>query len=213
MSRQPMMRYVVAGTDTGVGKTILSAALVDALGASYWKPVQAGLDDETDSQIVARLSGAAPARILPEAWRLRRPASPHLAARDEGVVIDAARLEPPDCAGPLIIETAGGVMTPLTDSVLTIDLLARWRFPIVLAARTMLGTINHSLLTLEVLRARDIPVLGVVFVGDEDIGAQASIVAFSRVRGLGRLPLLNPLTPDTLRAAFRARVSQAEFSS
>lgn len=204
--------FVVAGTDTNVGKTVFSAALVGALGACYWKPVQSGLEDETDSQTVARLSGAPPARILPEAWRLRRPASPHLSARDEGVEIDAARLAPPACDGDLVIETAGGVMVPLTDRVLTIDVLARWRLPVILVARTALGTINHSLLTIEALRRRDIPILGVAFAGDEEADVQQSIERISGVRVLGRLPRLNPLTQQSLRAAFEASFAREDFA-
>lgn len=204
-------RIVIVGTDTGVGKTAVSAALVGALGASYWKPVQAGLEGETDSETVARLSGAPAQRILPEAFRLRRPASPHLAARDEGVEIDAAALEPPQCDGPLVIETAGGVMVPLNDRALTIDMLARWRLPVVLVARTALGTINHSLLTLEALRRRDIPIVGVVFVGDEEADVQRSIATIGDAPMLGRLPMLDPLTPQTLRAAFDAGVKRGAF--
>ncbi len=204
-------RFVIAGTDTGVGKTVVSAALVAALNAYYWKPVQAGLEGETDSEIVARLSGAPAQRILPEAWRLRRPASPHLSARDEGVEIDAAALNPPECDGPLIIETVGGVMVPLNDRVLTIDVLRRWRLSVVLVARTALGTINHTLLTLEALRRRDISVLGVVFVGDEQADAQRSIAALGDALMLGRLPMLDPLTPQTLRAAFDAGVARDAF--
>ena len=148
-------RFVIVGTDTGVGKTVFSAALAGALGAFYWKPVQAGLEEETDSQCVLRLSGLPPERILPEAYRLETPASPHLAARLDGLAIDPSRLDPPETAGPLVIETAGGVMTPLTIETPTIDLLARWRLPAIVVARTTLGTINHSLLTLEALRRRE----------------------------------------------------------
>jgi dethiobiotin synthetase len=198
-------RFVVVGTDTGVGKTVIAAALADALGAFYWKPVQAGLDGETDSRTVARLAGLPPHRILPEAWRLAMPASPHIAARREGVEIDPQRLTPPDCEGPLIVETAGGVMTPLTDRVATIDVLARWGFPVVLVARTALGTINHSLLTIEALRRRGVPLVGVAFVGEADAAAQETIARMGGTRALGRLPPLAPLTRETLRAAFAAR--------
>lgn len=197
-------RFVIAGTDTGVGKTIFSAALAGALGASYWKPVQAGLDGETDSQIVARLSGLAAGRILPEAWRLKTPASPHLAARLDGVAIDVERLDPPACERALVIETAGGVMTPLTLTTPTADLLARWRLPVILVARTTLGTINHSLLSIEALRRREAPLAGVAFVGDENIDTQETIAAMGDVRVLGRLPFVTPLTQKSLHAAFRA---------
>jgi dethiobiotin synthetase len=204
--------FVIVGTDTGVGKTIFSAALVGALGASYWKPVQAGLEGETDSQCVARLSGAAPARILPETFRLKMPASPHIAARAEGVTIDPLQLAPPKRDGLLVIETAGGVMAPLTEDVTTIEVLARWRLPVILVARTALGTINHSLLTIEALRRRDIPIHGVAFAGEEEKAPQETIRRMGAVKALGRLPPLAPLTRETLRAAFDASFSLADFT-
>ncbi|TLG78228.1 dethiobiotin synthase [Methylocystis sp. B8] len=206
-------RFVIVGTDTGVGKTIVSAAIVGALNAYYWKPVQAGLDGETDSQTVARLSGAPGDHILPEAWRLCRAASPHLAARDEGVEIDAAALNPPSCDDLLVIETAGGAMTPLSDRALTIDVLERWRMPVILVARTSLGTINHSLLTLEALRRRGIPIKGIIFVGDADAGAQRAIETIGGARILGRLPRLDPLNQKTLIAAFNAAIARDAFGS
>jgi dethiobiotin synthetase len=204
--------FVIVGTDTGVGKTVFSAALVGALGAYYWKPVQSGLQEETDSQTVARLSGSEPERVLPEAWRLELPASPHIAARAEGVEIDPARLAPPQVGGALIIETAGGVMTPLSDDQLTIDVLARWRLPVVLVSRTTLGTINHSLLTVEALRRRDIPVHGIAFVGDEATQAQETIIRIGAVKALGRLPRLAPLSKDALRASFDACFCLKDFA-
>ena len=204
-------RIVIAGTDTGVGKTIFSAALAGALDGFYWKPVQSGLEGETDLQSVARLSGLSIARILPEAWRLRTPASPHYAARLDGVTIDPSRLEAPDCSGPLVIETAGGVMTPLTIEAPTIDVLARWGFPTVIVARTALGTINHSLLTIEALRRRNIPMLGVAFVGEANEETQNAIARMGDVKMLGRLPPLAPLTRETLRDAFAASFAIGDF--
>ena len=201
--------FVIVGTDTGVGKTIFSAALVGALDAFYWKPVQAGLDGETDSQIVARLSGVSTARILPEMWRLRTPASPHLAAELDGVRIDPLALEPPECAGPLVIETAGGVMTPLTIETPTIDVLARWRLPTIVVARTALGTISHSLLTIEALRRRKIPIQGVAFVGDEDRAARGAISRMGQVADLGCLPRIAPLTQENLGVAFASAFGDA----
>jgi dethiobiotin synthetase len=205
--------FVIVGTDTDVGKTVVSAGLAAMLGANYWKPVQSGLGDETDSQTVARLGGLAPERILPEAWRLPLPASPHIAARAAGVEIDVASLEPPQSARPLIIETAGGVMVPLTDHFLTVDLLARWGLPAIIVSRTALGTINHSLLTLEALRRRHIPVHGLAFVGDEYAMAQKTIARLGDVRVLGRLPRLDPLNRETLRAAFADRFSLQDFEA
>ncbi|ATQ66776.1 MULTISPECIES: dethiobiotin synthase [Methylosinus] len=206
-----MTRLVVVGTDTDVGKTVFSAALAGALGAYYWKPVQAGLDSETDTQTVARLSGLARERLLSEAYVLRTPASPHLSARLDGVTIDVARLAPP-ALSPLVVETAGGLMTPLTETLPTADLLAQWRLPVVLCARTTLGTINHSLLSLEALRRRDIPVLGVAFIGEENVETRRIIAQMSDARDLGRLPLLAALTADVLRASFESAFRRADFS-
>lgn len=134
----------VTGTDTGIGKTIFSAALAGALGMPYWKPIQSGLEEETDSEIVARLAGVP---VRPEAYRLVTPASPHIAAEIDGVNIDVEKLAPPP--GDLIVEGAGGALVPVTRTTLYADLFAKWQVPVIVCARTALGTINHSLLTIE----------------------------------------------------------------
>lgn len=197
------MRFVVTGTDTGIGKTVFSAALAAALGGYYWKPVQSGLDEETDSQTVSRLGALPPERILPEAYRLKTPASPHLAARLDNVEIVPETLTPPLTDAPLVIEGAGGLLVPLTENHVFADVFARWRIPVVLCARTGLGTINHTLLSLEALRNRFIPILGVAFIGDEQAETQRIIAVMGQVWVLGRLPPLDPLTPESLQQAFR----------
>lgn len=204
---------IVTGTDTGIGKTIFSAALVGALDGCYLKPVQSGLEDETDSETVLRLSGLPADRILPERYRLRTPASPHLAAELDGVAIDPASLTLPGTDRALVVEGAGGLLVPLTREVLTIDVFARWGAPVVLCARTALGTINHTLLSVEALRTRGIPLLGIAFLGDENIDTERTIVAFSAARRLGRLPRLDTLTPATLAAAFARGFDVAQFRS
>src|SRR5690606_14060465 len=138
-----------------------SAALAGALGLPYWKPIQAGLDEETDSETVARLAGV---RVHPEAYRLRAPASPHLAAERDGIAIDPEGLAPP--AGDLLVEGAGGALVPVTRNILYADLFARWQIPVIVCARTALGTINHSLLTIEALKSRGVPLHGVAFIGE-----------------------------------------------
>ncbi|MCJ8509973.1 dethiobiotin synthase [Rhizobium lemnae] len=203
--------FVVTGTDTGVGKTVFSAALVQALDAHYWKPVQSGLEEETDSELVARLAGAEPVRILPEAWKLKTPVSPHLAAQIDGVEIDPLALVPPQVERPLVIEGAGGLLVPLTRRVTYADIFARWQLPTILCARTALGTINHTLLSLEAMRVRKIPILGVVFIGDEVRDSQAIISELGKVRVLGRLPKLNRLDTETLRQAFSAHFDLNDF--
>jgi dethiobiotin synthetase len=206
-----MMRYTITGTDTDVGKTVFAAALAAYLGADYWKPVQAGLDGETDSQTVARLGGSK-VRILPEAYRLATPCSPHEAARIDGVTIDPARLALPGVAGPLVVEGAGGVLVPHGSGLLAADLFAMWALPVVLVARTALGTINHSLLSLEALRARNIAVLGIVFSGEANAASEEAIVRFGAVRHLGRLPRLDPMNAQTLAAAFAAHIDTGAFA-
>ncbi len=193
---------VIAGTDTDSGKTVFSAGLVAALDGYYWKPVQAGLIGETDSQIVRRLSGLGPNRILAESYRFATAASPHFAAERAGVTIDAATLDIPSTPGPLVIEGAGGLAVPLTRNLLQIDLFARWKAPVILVARTRLGTINHSLLSIEALKRRAIPILGVAFSGDANADNERTICEIGGVKNLGRLPFVDPLDARALRAAF-----------
>ncbi|HXH16852.1 MAG TPA: dethiobiotin synthase [Sphingomonas sp.] len=204
------MTIVVTGTDTDIGKTVFAAALTAALGARYWKPVQAGLADGSDAATVAAL-GVPAAHVLPEAYRLTTPCSPHLAAEIDGVAIDPNRLALPDIDGPLVVEGAGGVLVPITRDLLFADLFARWGKPVVLVARTGLGTINHSLLSIEALRSRGVPILGIAFIGDAVEDSEATIAALGKVRRLGRLPRLAPLNADTLAAAFAANFDPAAF--
>ncbi|MFV0622589.1 dethiobiotin synthase [Sphingomonas sp. ac-8] len=205
------MSIVVTGTDTDIGKTVFAAGLAAALGARYWKPVQSGLADGTDAARVAAL-GVPAEHILPEAYRLATPCSPHLAAEIDGVTIDPDLLTPPSGEGPLVIEGAGGVLVPVTRTLLFADLFARWDLPVVLVARTGLGTINHSLLSIEALRARGVPILGVAFVGDAVEDSEAIVAELGCVRRLGRLPRLDPLDAETLAAAFHTHFDLEDFA-
>ena len=204
------MTIIVTGTDTDIGKTVFAAGLTAALGARYWKPVQAGLADGSDAASVVTL-GVPATRVLPEAYRLTTPCSPHLAAEIDGVTIDPERLTLPEVDGPLIVEGAGGVMVPVTRDLIFADLFARWAKPVVLVARTGLGTINHSLLSIEALRSRGVPILGIAFVGDAVEDSEATIAALGKVRRLGRLPRLDPLDAATLAEAFAANFDLEAF--
>ena len=206
-----MSAFVVTGTDTGIGKTVFAAALAGALGAHYWKPVQAGLGDGTDGDHVARLTRLPASHILPEAWRLTSPLSPNRAAEIDGVAIDPDALTLPP-QRPLVVEGAGGVLVPLTRQTTYADLFARWGLPVVVVARTTLGTINHSLLTFEALRARGVAIHGVAFVGEANADNEATIVAMGRVRRLGRLPLLAELNHTSLTTAFAAHFRTGDFA-
>jgi len=198
-------RFVVSGTDTDVGKTVFAAGLAGLLGARYWKPVQAGLP--ADSDMAAELAGV---EIVPEAYRLRLAASPHQGAAEEGITIDAQTLVPPD--GPLVIEGAGGVMVPLSRQTLFIDVFARWQIPLILCARTRLGTINHTLLSIAALRARCVPLLGVAFIGEAHAESEKIITEIGQVRRLGRLPMIQPLTRLRLAEAFARAFDAADFA-
>ncbi|MDH2357538.1 dethiobiotin synthetase [Bradyrhizobium sp. JR4.1] len=205
-------RIVVTGTDTGIGKTVFSAGLADLLGANYWKPIQAGLEGETDAELVARLGGLSPDRIMPELYRLRTPVSPHQSAEIDGVRMEPDSLNVPDTGGrPLVIEGAGGLMVPLRGDTLYIDVFERWRLPVVLCASTALGTINHSLLSIEALRRRQIPILGIAFIGAPNAETQIAIREIGRAPWLGRLPWLSPLAADTLQAAFKNSFRADQF--
>ena len=201
-----MSIHVVTGTDTGIGKTVFAAGLAAALGAHYWKPIQAGVEPDGDKEEVARLSGLPSSHILPEAYRLNTPASPHLAARIDGVEISLDRLALPQVDGPLVIEGAGGVLVPVNEQLLMADLFAHWGQPVILCARTALGTINHSLLSIEALRARNVPIAGIAFIGEPHEENERIIPQLGNVRSLGRLPLLDPLNPATLAAAFASHI-------
>lgn len=202
---------IVTGTDTDVGKTVFAAALAGSLGASYWKPVQCGLADGGDSDRVRALSGLPPNHIVPEVYRLNMAASPHRAAEAEGIEISLSKLELPKVDGPLVVEGAGGLMVPLNRQALMIDLFASWRLPVILVARTALGTINHSLLSIEALNGRNIPILGVAFIGDEMPDTERTIVEMGNVRRLGRLPRVASLTRTALADAFLASFHLEDF--
>jgi dethiobiotin synthetase len=193
------MRLIVGGTDTDVGKTVVSALLVQGLGARYWKPVQSGLAEGSDSQWVQAMLGLPPGRLVEERYRLQAPVSPHWAAEQDQVVIDPLRLALPAGNGPLVVETAGGLMTPLGRDWLQIDQIRRWGLPLVLVARSGLGTLNHTLLSLEALRLRSIPVLGLVLNGPLHPDNPRTLEGLGGVPVLAQLPRLEPLNAAALQ--------------
>ncbi len=193
------MRYFVTGTDTDVGKTVACAWAVLHLGARYWKPVQAGLD-ETDEAAVRALAGVGADRIVPTVYDLPEPLSPHESARRAGVSIDMDAFALPPGDDALVVEGAGGLMVPLNDDALVIDLIAQLALPVILVCRTTLGTINHSLLSLEALRRRSIPVAGAVLSGPDVPHNRAAIETYGATRILGHIPPLEPVTGQALAA-------------
>ena len=193
------MRYFITGTDTDVGKTIACAWVMLHTQVRYWKPVQAGLD-ETDESTIRALTGAGDERFIATTYNLPEPLSPHEAARRAGVKIEMEEFKLPDNYKPLIVEGAGGLMVPLNSRSLVIDLIVQLGLPAILVCRTGLGTINHSLLSLEALRARNIPVSGVILNGPDVPHNRAAIETYGKVRIIGHIPPLEPLTREALEA-------------
>ena len=187
----------------------MSAALVRRyrnLPIKYWKPIQTGIEQDDDSAEVQRLSGCGPGRVLRDGIRLPRPVSPHLAAKLSGtsIAIDPLIALGASMAGSgWIVEGAGGVLVPLNERQLLIDLIEGLRLPVLIVSRSGLGTINHTLLTIEALGRRAVPIAGVVMVGPVDDLSRENRLAiehYGHVAVLGEMPVLNPLTPDRLRA-------------
>jgi len=183
----------VTGTDTCVGKTVLSAALMLRYPeARYWKPIQTGPEDDTAE--VRRLSGC---RVVDEGVRLPDPVSPHLAARLAGLTIELPRR---DSDGAVyIVEGAGGVLVPINDLQTMADLMILLAMPVIVAARTTLGTINHTLLTIEALRARSLKIAGVVMIGEANPDNRAAIEHYGRVTVIAEMHRFDPITPESLR--------------
>ena len=191
----------VTGTDTGIGKTLVSAILARAWNADYWKPVQTGVSEEPgDTETVAQLAGLPPERLHLPAYVLQAPLSPWAAATLEDAVVAATSIVPPPTQAPLIVEGAGGLYVPIDDTHMMIDLIARLDLPVVLAARSGLGTINHTLLSLEALRRRGIPVLGVIMSGPLSAGNKEAIERFGNVRVLAEIPPLAKVDGATVEA-------------
>ncbi len=189
----------MTGTDTDVGKTVVSAWLLAHLDACYWKPVQAGEAPETDTETVRRLAELPEDRILPEAYILKEPMAPHEAARREGVHIDMAKLVAPQDDRLLIVEGAGGLLVPLNEEDYVIDLIEELHLPVILVARSTLGTINHTLLSLEALRRRGLVVAGVVINGPEAPHNRAAIERYGKTQVIVEIPMLDTVTRSALK--------------
>lgn len=189
------MRVFVTGTDTDAGKTVASAWLCLHAGADYWKPIQSGHPPDSDAATVSRLSGA---HAHPERHVFRAPLSPWHAGMLEGVRVSLDDFRLPQTSRPLVIEGAGGVLVPVNESQTMLDLMARLGAPVIVAARSGLGTINHTCLTLQALRARSLPVVGVILSGPANAENRDAIERFGSTRVLAEIPRLEPLDREAL---------------
>ena len=191
-------RIIICGTDTDVGKTIVSSFFVQGLKSIYWKPIQSGTEEGTDTQTVCKLLDLAPNRYLPERYKFKAPVSPHWAAEKESRFIEPKNLHLPNLDKSIVIETAGGLMVPLNRNWLQIDQIKVWGSPIVLVARTGLGTLNHTLLSLEALRNRNINVLGIVLNGPPHNDNPKTIEQFGDTKILANLPIFDEVNAKVL---------------
>ncbi|MFU8813420.1 MAG: dethiobiotin synthase [Balneolaceae bacterium] len=195
----------VTGTDTGIGKTVVSAMLTIGLKAGYWKPVQSGLEPETDTQFVRRATGLPDTHFYDEAYRLTEPMSPHASAAIDGVEIEMEHITLPYYQqNHLIVEGAGGLLVPINGKQMIIDLIRYLKLPVLLVARSSLGTLNHTFLSLEALRRRNIPVWGVILSGEKHPSNEEAIRAYGKVKHLYHLPVLDEVQPEALQHRFQS---------
>ncbi len=196
-------KLFVTGTDTDIGKTIVSSILVKGLNAGYWKPVQAGINPQTDTEYVQQLTGLNNTYFYPESYKLNTPMSPHASAEIDGVIIDSKNIKVPSFTqSHLIIEGAGGLIVPINESETIIDIIKMLDIPVLLVAKSGLGTLNHTLLSLMALRSYGIPIFGIVMNGEFHTSNEETIRSYGKVENIYQLPPLKNLNPAELLSAF-----------
>lgn len=193
-----MHKIMVAGIGTDVGKTIVSAILATILKGDYWKPIQCGDEENSDTSTMKKWLDST-YTIHPPAYSLKAPLSPHHAARLESTSIGLDSITLPQTMRPLIIEGVGGILVPLTSKISSLDLFKSWDCQWVIVSRHYLGSINHTLLTLEVLRKLRLPILGIIFNGEPNPDSESAILEISQVPVLGRLLPEANLNPQTIQ--------------
>jgi dethiobiotin synthetase len=192
----------ITGTDTGVGKTLLSSLLVANLNCKYWKPIQTGACEGTDRETVMKWAEISTEGTLREAYIFDPPVSPHLAARQQGITIHLEEIRRPTIPDAVVIEGAGGVLVPINDGASMLDLMRQLGAPVIVASRTALGTINHTLLTLLAIRQAQLSLRGVVMVGKENVENRLAIERYGNVPVIGSIPWLETIDRQTLRRVF-----------
>lgn len=178
----------VTGIGTGIGKTIVSAILVEKLKADYWKPVQSGDLENSDTSKVKELVSNTITTFHPEAYRLTQPFSPHKSAAIDGITIEPEKILAPVTANWLIIEGAGGLMVPLNSHFLMIDLIKKLGAEVILVSQNYLGSINHTLLSIYTLKQQNIPVRAIIFNGPRDLSSEDYILGYTGIKLLGNIP-------------------------
>jgi len=198
MIKEKDLKFIICGTDTDIGKTLISAFLVRGLDSFYWKPIQSGIGTETDSELVYRLSKVNQKNILKEAYRFNEPVSPHWAAEIDNNIIQRELLKLPEVNGNLVVETAGGLMVPLKRDFLQIDQIKIWDLPVIIVCRSSLGTLNHTLLSIEALRKRNIKILGLIINGERHLDNPRTLKEFSGIPIIAEFPYLKNINENQL---------------
>lgn len=188
-------QFIITGIGTDVGKTVVSAIVSEALQATYWKPVQAGDLDNSDSIKIKKLTQNV--AVLPEGFQLTEPMSPHAAAEIDGVEISPENLNLPEVNGNFIVEGAGGLLVPInSNGFLYADAFAQWDLPTIVVSRHYLGSINHTLMTIEILKNRGIEIEGIIFVGGQHPTTEQAIMDLTGVRFIARIPIANEVNQE-----------------
>ncbi|GAB3333059.1 dethiobiotin synthase [Larkinella ripae] len=198
------LQMIIAGIGTEIGKTVVSAVVVEALQADYWKPVQSGVSADadgpvSDTETVRQFISNPKTRFHPETYRLREPLSPHAAAAIDGISLSLAEFRIPKTDNHLVVELAGGLLVPLNDRDLNIDLVQRLQLPVLLVSKHYLGSINHTLLSVEALQRREIPVLGLVFNGPETPASEEFILNYTGLQSFGRIEWADQVDQEFVR--------------
>lgn len=193
-----MRPLFITGVGTGIGKTVIAAILTEKLKADYWKPIQSGDLDNSDTAKVQSLVSNAETKFHPEAYKLTQPFSPHKSAALDGVRIEMGKIILPESNNRIIIEGAGGLMVPLNEKDLMIDLIQQLDAEVILVSKNYLGSINHTLLSLEILRIRNIPLQGIIFNGESDSYSEDLILNFADVGAIARIPVINNLNKSAV---------------
>lgn len=199
-------QFFVTGIDTEVGKTVIAAMLTEGLEADYWKPIQAGDLQHTDTDKVKAWVSNSKTQFWKEAYAFKTPASPHYSAALENVEISLEKIQLPASSNHLIVEGAGGLMVPLNDQFLIIDLIKKLNLPVVLVSKNYLGSINHTLLSIEMLQASKVSIKGIVFNGEAVPATENYILKYTGIDCLGKIPELKQITPSLIHAHGRTLV-------
>ena len=197
-SKDSIFKFIICGTDTDIGKTLISSFFVKGLNSFYWKPIQSGIVSQTDSQTVEKLAQLSKEKIIKEAYVFTKPLSPHWAAEIDQKTINFEKLRLPKVQGSLIVETAGGLMVPITRNFLQIDQIKQWDLPVILVCKSSLGTLNHTLLSIEALKQRNIEILGLIVNGEKHLDNPRTLVDFSGIPLIAEFPYIEKMDSNNL---------------